>query len=152
ENGNYKTYEDVGEGFDEITEVMRGLIPTHVVFNGRVGALTGEGALKANVGETVLIVHGQANRDTRPHLIGGHGDYVWQTGKFHNVPDVDQETWFIPGGTAGAAVYTFEQPGVYAYVNHNLIEAFELGAAGHVVVEGEWNDDLMTSVLPPSPI
>ena len=94
----------------------------------------------------------QANRDTRPHLIGGHGDFVWPTGKFHTPPDVDQETWFIPGGTAGAAVYTFHQPGVYAYVNHNLIEAFEFGAAGHFVVEGEWNDDLMMSVLAPSPI
>ena len=65
---------------------------------------------------------------------------------------MDLETWFIPGGAAGAALYTFLQPGVYAYVNHNLIEAFELGAAGHFVVSGDWNDDLMTSVLAPSPI
>ena len=63
---------------------MRTLIPTHVVFNGKAGALTGENAMKAKVGETVLIVHSQANRDTRPHLIGGHGDYVWETGKFSN--------------------------------------------------------------------
>ena len=51
----------------------------------------------------MLVVHSQANRDTRPHLIGGHGDYVWATGKFHNRPEVDLETWFIPGGAAGAA-------------------------------------------------
>ncbi len=152
ENGNYKAYDSVGDGYDEMLTVMRGLVPSHVVFNGSVGALTGENALKAAVGETVLILHAQANRDTRPHLIGGHGDFVWPTGKFHTPPDVDQETWFIPGGTAGAAVYTFHQPGVYAYVNHNLIEAFELGAAGHFVVEGEWNDDLMTGVLAPTPI
>ena len=57
---------------------------------------------------------------------------------------------FWPGGTAGAAFYTFEQPGIYAYVNHNLIEAFELGAAAHFTVTGDWNDDLMTSVLAPS--
>lgn len=151
-DGNYKTYESIGDGYADTLEVMRTLLPSHVVFNGKVGALTGDNALKANVGETVLIVHSQANRDTRPHLIGGHGDFVWPTGKFHTPPDVDQETWFIPGGTAGAAVYTFHQPGVYAYVNHNLIEAFELGAAGHFVVEGEWNDDLMTGVLAPSPI
>ena len=55
-----------------------------MVFNGRVGALTGKNAMLAKVGETVLIVHSQANRDTRPHLIGGHGDYVWETGKFSN--------------------------------------------------------------------
>jgi len=150
EHGNFKTYESVGDGYDDMLRVMKTLTPTHVVFNGAVGALTGEGAMQAKVGETVLFIHSQANRDTRPHLIGGHGDYVWATGKFHNVPDVDQETWFIPGGTAGAAFYTFQQPRIYAYVNHNLIEAFELGAAGHFTVEGEWNNGLMTSVSPPS--
>ncbi len=148
--GNYKKYASVGESYADTLEVMRTLTPSHIVFNGAVGALTGDNALKAEVGEKVLIVHSQANRDTRPHLIGGHGDYVWATGKFRNVPDVDQETWFIPGGTAGAAFYTFEQPGIYAYVNHNLIEAFELGAAAHFTVTGDWNDDLMTSVTPPS--
>jgi len=150
EKGNFKKYQTIGEGYAEMVEVMRTLTPSHVVFNGAVGALTGDNALKAAVGERVLVVHSQANRDTRPHLIGGHGDYVWPTGKFHTPPDVDQETWFIPGGTAGAAYYTFQQPGVYAYVNHNLIEAFELGAAGHFVVTGDWNHDLMTSVQAPS--
>ncbi len=100
----------------------------------------------------MLFIHSTANRDTRPHLIGGHGDYVWATGKFINKPERNLETWFIPGGTAGVMMYTFKQPGVYAYVNHNLIEAFELGAAGHVKVEGKWNDDLMKQVVAPSPI
>lgn len=152
EDGNYKAYDTIADGYDDALAAMRTLIPSHIVFNGSVGALTGDNALKANVGEKVLIVHSQANRDTRPHLIGGHGDFVWPSGKFHTPADVDQETWFIPGGAAGAAFYTFLQPGVYAYVNHNLIEAFELGAAGHFVVEGDWDDDLMTSVLAPSPI
>ena len=89
---------------------MRKLIPTHVVFNGKVGALTGKNAMTAKVGETVMIVHSQANRDTRPHLIGGHGDYVWETGKFTNPPQKDLETWFIRGGSAGAALYTFRSP------------------------------------------
>ncbi|MFB8340104.1 copper-containing nitrite reductase [Brucella cytisi] len=150
ENGKYKKYEAPGDAYEDTVKVMRTLTPTHVVFNGAVGALTGDKAMTAAVGEKVLIVHSQANRDTRPHLIGGHGDYVWSTGKFNTPPDVDQETWFIPGGAAGAAFYTFQQPGIYAYVNHNLIEAFELGAAAHFKVTGEWNDDLMTSVLAPS--
>lgn len=150
ENGSFKKYDSVGESYSDTLEVMRTLTPSHIVFNGAVGALTGEKALEAAVGEKVLIVHSQANRDTRPHLIGGHGDYVWATGKFRNPPDVDQETWFIPGGTAGAAFYTFEQPGIYAYVNHNLIEAFELGAAAHFKVTGDWNDDLMTAIVSPS--
>ncbi len=152
EKGNFKRYASVGESHEDVVKAMRTLIPTHVVFNGKVGALTGKNALTAKVGETVLIVHSQANRDTRPHLIGGHGDYVWATGKFRNPPERDLETWFIPGGCAGAALYTFLQPGIYAYVNHNLIEAFELGAAGHFKVEGEWNDDLMKQVYAPAGI
>ena len=31
-------------------------------------------------------------------------------------------------------------------MNHNLIEAVELGATAHFKVEGNWNDDLMTQV------
>ncbi len=150
EAGQYKKYDAPGDAYEDTVKVMRTLTPTHVVFNGAVGALTGDKAMTAKVGEKVLIVHSQANRDTRPHLIGGHGDYVWATGKFNTPPDLDQETWFIPGGAAAAAFYTFQQPGIYAYVNHNLIEAFELGAAAHFKVTGEWNDDLMTSVLAPS--
>jgi nitrite reductase (NO-forming) len=152
ENGKFKKYDSLGDSYDETLKVMRGLIPTHVVFNGKVGALTGDNAMKANVGETVLFVHSQANRDTRPHIIGGHGDHVWEQGKFANPPARDLETWFVRGGSAGAALYTFLQPGIYAYVNHNLIEAAELGATAHIMVEGKWNDDLMTQVKAPAPI
>ncbi|WP_353184166.1 copper-containing nitrite reductase [Bosea sp. (in: a-proteobacteria)] len=152
ENGNFKRYASPGEAHEDVIKAMRTLTPSHIVFNGKVGGLTGKNAMTAKVGETVLIVHSQANRDTRPHLIGGHGDYVWATGKFRNPPERDLETWFIPGGCAGAALYTFLQPGIYAYVNHNLIEAFELGAAGHFKVEGEWNDDLMKQILAPASI
>jgi nitrite reductase (NO-forming) len=152
ENGKFKSYNSPGDAYSDTLEVMRKLIPTHVVFNGKVGALTGKNALTAKVGETVLIVHSQANRDSRPHLIGGHGDYVWESGKFSNRPETGLETWFICGGSAGAALYTFRQPGIYAYLTHNLIEAVELGATAHFKVEGVWNDDLMTQVKPPEAI
>lgn len=149
-NGDYMRFEDHGSSYSDTLELMNGLIPSHVVFNGKVGALTGDNALKGKVGETVLFVHSQANRDTRPHLIGGHGDLVWETGKFNNPPQKDLETWFIRGGSAGAALYTFLQPGVYAYVNHNLIEAVNLGATAHVVIEGDWDNDLMAQVMAPT--
>ena len=151
EKGAFKKYETAGEDLSESLDVMRGLIPSHVVFNGAVGALTGDKALKAKVGDNVLIIHAQANRDSRPHLIGGHGDYVWEHGKFGNAPQTDFETWFIRGGSAGAALYKFRQPGIYAYVNHNLIEAVMLGATAHFKVDGQWNDDLMMQVAKPGP-
>ena len=148
ENGDYRTYDAAGDDYADSLEAMRGLIPTHSVFNGAVGALTGEGAIKAKVGETVLMVHNQANRDSRPHLIGGHGNYVWES-SFTDAPLQDMETWFVRGGSAVAAMYTFEQPGVYAYVNHNLIEGVMLGATAHVVVEGQWDTALMEQAVAP---
>jgi nitrite reductase (NO-forming) len=152
EKGIFKKYDTAGEDLQESLDVMRKLTPTHVVFNGKAGALTGENALKAKVGQSVLFIHAQANRDSRPHLIGGHGDYVWETGSFADVPATGLETWFIRGGSAGAMMYKFRQPGVYAYVNHNLIEAVMLGATAHVVVDGEWNDDLMRQVAKAGPV
>ncbi len=151
-DGNFMKYKSPADGIADVLKVMRTLTPSHVVFNGRVGALTGDGAMKAKVGETVLFIHSQANRDSRPHLIGGHGDYVWEQGSFADPPAHGLQTWFIRGGSAGAAIYTFRQPGVYAYLTHNLIEAVELGALAHVVVDGEWDDDLMTQVQAPAPI
>lgn len=152
DDDEYLRYDTAGEDFADFLDTAASLTPSHIVFNGAVGALTGDGALKAKVGETVLIIHAQANRDTRPHLIGGHGDYVWPTGSFSDAPLTGLETWFIAGGSAGAAIYTFLQPGLYAYVNHNLIEAIMKGAAAHFHVEGDWNDDLMTQIKPPTAI
>lgn len=148
----YKRYGSPAEAMGETIAVMKTLIPTHLTFNGKVGALTGENAMTAKVGETVLFVHSQANRDSRIHLIGGHGDLVWRGGTFNDAPATNLETWSVVAGEAAAATYTFLQPGLYAYVNHNLIEAVILGAAAHVSVEGEWNNDLMEQVEKPGPI
>ncbi len=150
--GAYKRYNSVAESMVDTIKVMRSLLPSHVVFNGSVGALTGKNAMTAKVGEKVLFIHAQANRDSRPHLIGGHGDLVWRGGSFADRPATNLETWFVPGGTAVAMLYEFLQPGLYAYLNHNLIEAFLFGAAAHVHVEGEWNNDLMEQIVPPSQI
>lgn len=148
ENGEFKTYEAAGDDYGDYLDSMRTLVPTHQVFNGAVGALTGENALKAKVGETVLMIHNSCNVDSRPHLIGGHGDYVWET-SFTDPPLTGMETWFVRGGGAAAAMYTFKQPGVYAYVNHNLIIGALLGGTAHFVVEGEWDNNLMEQVVAP---
>ena len=151
-DGKYKKFDSPAAAMPETLEVMKTNEPSHVVFNGAVGALTGENSLTAKVGESVLFIHSQANRDTRPHLIGGHGDYVWPSGSFNDAPRTNLETWFIAGGSAGAALYTFQQPGLYVYLNHNLIDAVLKGAAAHVKVEGEWNNDLLEQIEKAGPI
>ena len=69
-NGDYRFYDTAGDDYTDSLDAMATLTPTHQVFNGAVGALTGDGALKAKVGETVLMVHNSCNVDSRPHLIG----------------------------------------------------------------------------------
>ena len=124
DDGTSKRYPNFAQQMGDMLEVMRGLVPTHIAFNGQYGALTNDIRLEAEVGETVLMLHSQANNPSFPHLIGGHGDWVWPYGKFANRPDEGLESWDVVAGGTAAAVYTFEQEGTYAYLNHNLIKAF----------------------------
>ena len=151
-SGNFKRYPNPNAALADTLAAAKTLIPTHITFNGKVGALTGENAMKASVGERVLFIHSQSNRDSRVHLIGGHGDLVWHGGSFNDTPLTNRETWPVFGGEAVAALYTFRQPGLYVYLNHNLIEAVLFGAASHVMVEGKWNNDLMEQIAAPRPI
>lgn len=148
ENGKFKRYDNPAASFADDKVVMDTLTPTHIVFGESVGQLTGDNAMQSKVGETVMIYHSQANRRSFPHLIGGHGEYVWERGNLADSPAQDLETWHIAAGSAGAAMYTFKQPGTYVYLNHNLIEAINFGALAQIRVDGQWNNDLMEQVKP----
>jgi len=151
-NGNYKKYDNAMDAMDDTLKVMRGLIPTHMGMGGKEFAYTGKHALKARVGETVLVLHTQANNISSPHLIGGAADYVWVDGGFDSPPVLDLQTWSIPAGGAVAWMYTFKQPGLYVYLNHNLIKAIMMGDAAHFKVTGKWNNDLMRQIKKPGPM
>lgn len=151
-DGTSKRYGNFALQMADVLEVMRGLVPTHIAFNGSYGSLTEDIRLEAEVGETVLLLHSQANNPSYPHLIGGHGDWVWPYGKFNNRPDEGLESWEVVAGGTAAAVYTFRQEGVYAYLNHNLIKAFLYDAKAFIHVTGGWDDDLMTNSFEARPI
>lgn len=151
-NGKIKNFKTPQEAIQETGESIKALIPTNIVFNGSEGALLGKNALTANVGEKVLFITSQANRDTRIHLIGGHADLYWPGGKFNNKPYTDFETWPVPAGSAAAVIYKFRQPGTYVLLNHNLIEAFYFGALAQIKVKGAWDSTLMKQIEKPMPI
>jgi nitrite reductase (NO-forming) len=151
-DGKFKNIATPQQSMQEMETAIKTLTPTHIVFNGRKGALIGKNALTAKVGEKVLFITSQANRDTRIHLIGGHADLYWPGGKFNNQPYTDLETWSIPGGSAAAALYKFREPGTYVYLNHNLIEAFAFVAIAQIKVEGEWDNSLMKQIEKPGAI
>ena len=146
---NFATIQQSIQGLGESIKTLK---PTNIVFNGKQGALLGPNALKAKVGEKVLFITSEANRDTRIHLIGGHADLYWPGGKFSNKPFTDFETWEVPGGSAAAALYRFREPGTYLLLDHNLIEAFAYGAMAQVKVEGKWDSSLMKVIHPQNPL
>ena len=151
-DGKTKNIATPQESIQEIGESIKTLMPTNIVFNGTQGALLGKNALTANVGDKVLLITSQANRDTRFHLIGGQADLYWPGGKFNNKPYTDFETWAVPAGSAAAVMYRFRQPGTYAFLNHNLIEAFDYGAVAQIKVTGNWDSSLMKLIQKPMPI
>ena len=151
-DGTSRRYSNYATQMPDMLGVMRGLTPTHIAFNGEYGALTADIRLEAQVGETVLMLHSQANNPSFPHLIGGHADWAWPDGKFDNLPDEGLETWDVVAGGTAAAVYTFRQEGVYAYLNHNLIKAFLYDAKAFIHVTGGWDSELMTNSFEARPI
>jgi len=151
-DGSYMNLATANESMNEMANSIKTLIPTHIVFNGKKNSLTGKNSPVVNVGDKVLLISAQANRDTRLHLIGGHSDLFWPGGKFNNTPYTDLETWHIPGGSAAAALYRFREPGTYAFVNHNLIEAIAFGAIATIKAEGEWDNSLMKEIEKAGPI
>lgn len=149
DQGMYKDYPTPAAGFADMIPVMASLTPSHIVFNGKAGSLLNENAMKAAVGEKVLFITSSCNIDARFHIIGGHADLLWEGGSFNDRPVTDRETWFVPGGSAVAALYQFRLPGTYAFVDHNLIKAEVFDARAQVKVTGDWDNSIMDQVAKP---
>ena len=104
-----------------------------------MGALTGEGALKSNVGETVrlFVGNGGPNKVSSFHVIGAIFDNLYaEAGSraTHNV-----QTTLIPAGGAAIAEFRTNVPGEFAIVDHSIFRAFNKGALGMLEVSGEKN-------------
>lgn len=112
--------------------------PTYVVFNGRVGSLTGDRALKANVGETVRIYFGVGGPNTISsfHVIGEIFDRVYREGALLDPPGRNIQTTLVPPGGASMVEFKVDYPGKYLLVDHAL-SRLDKGAVGILEVEGE---------------
>lgn len=111
--------------------------PDYVLFNGKVGALTGSGALTAKVGERVRIYIGVGGfLASNFHVIGEIFDTVYPAGAVGSPPDRNVQTTIVPPGGAAMVEFTVDVPGTYLLVDHALPRALNKGAAGHLVVTG----------------
>ncbi|AUC84052.1 nitrite reductase, copper-containing [Polaribacter sp. ALD11] len=118
----------------------------YVVFNGKVGALTGDDAITANVGETVRLYvgNGGPNLTSSFHVIGEIFDKVHIEGG--DLINTNVQTTSIPSGGAAIVEFKVEVPGTFIIVDHAIFRAFNKGALGMLKVTGEENKKLYSGV------
>lgn len=111
--------------------------PTYIVFNGSVGALTGDSSLKAKVGETVRMYFGVGgpNIASNFHIIGEIFDRIYPEGGTKIVNE-NVQTTIVPPGGATVVEFKLEVPATYVLVDHALTRAFNKGALGLLKVDG----------------
>ncbi len=112
--------------------------PEYVTFNGKPGAVTGDRALTAKVGETVRLFVGAAGQVTSNfHVIGEVFDRVYREGDLVSPPAQFVQTTLVPAGGATMVEFGVDYPGKYVFVDHALSRAVDRGAAGHLIVTGD---------------
>ena len=139
--GDFYTEEDYGaQGLQAFSqEKALAEKPDYVLFNGKVGALTGDKALTVNAGETVrlFVGNGGPNLISSFHVIGEIFDRVQvEGGKLVNE---NVQTTVIPAGGAAIVEFKVEVPGSYTLVDHAIFRAFNKGALGQLIAQGREN-------------
>ncbi len=110
--------------------------PDYVVFNGSVGALAGDNALKARVGETVRLYvgNGGPNLISSFHVIGEIFDKVFIEGGDRLNANV--QTTLVPAGGSTIVDFKVEVPGTCVLVDHSIFRTFNKGTLGMLKIEG----------------
>lgn len=121
--------------------------PEYVVFNGHVGSIAGDNALKAKAGETVrmYVGNGGPNLVSSFHVIGEIFDKVYVEGD--KLINENVQSTIVPAGGSAIVEFKVDIPGSYTLVDHSIFRAFNKGALGQLKVEGAENPEIMTQKL-----
>jgi len=125
--------------------------PEYVVFNGRMGALLGEGAVKAKVGETVRLYvgNGGPNLISSFHVIGEIFDTVYAEAALGGAaPMRNVQTTLVPAGGAAIVELKVQVPGRFLLVDHSIVRAMEKGALGSLEVAGPEQPGVFRTLVP----
>ncbi|MDR9455903.1 MAG: copper-containing nitrite reductase [Salegentibacter sp.] len=119
----------------------------YVVFNGKVGSMTGDNALTAEVGETVRLYvgNGGPNLVSSFHVIGEIFDKVYVEGG--ELVNKNVQTTLIPAGGAAIVEFKIEAPGEYILVDHSIFRAFNKGALAQLKAEGKENKKVFSGKI-----
>ena len=110
--------------------------PDYVVFNGAVGAMTGDNKIKAQVGETVrmFVGNGGPNLVSSFHVIGEIFDKVYVEGG--SLINNNVQSTLVPAGGSAIVEFKLDVPGDFILVDHSIFRAFNKGALGILAVSG----------------
>lgn len=119
--------------------------PDYVVFNGSVGALTGDNSIKAKSGETIRIFvgNGGPNLISSFHVIGEVFDNVYQDGGV-KITQNNVQTTLVPAGGSSIVEFKADTSSNLILVDHSIFRAFNKGALGMLKVEGERRPEIYT--------
>ncbi len=106
----------------------------YVVFNGSVGALVGDNAMRANTGETVRLYvgNGGPNLVSSFHVIGEVFDKVYIEGG--DLINRNVQSTMVPAGGSAIVEMQMQVPGRNILVDHSIFRAFNKGALGMIEV------------------
>lgn len=121
--------------------------PDYVVFNGKVGSLTGANAITAKVGETVrlFVGNGGPNLVSSFHVIGEIFDKVYLEGGDKINENV--QTTLVPAGGSAIVEFKVDVNGTLILVDHSIFRAFNKGALGMLKAEGEGNKTIYSGTI-----
>ena len=144
----YYLADDGAELADLDRAALRDEVPTHVVFNGAVGALTDDNALQMRVGERsrIYFVNAGLNLISSFHPIGSHWDAVYPEAALLNAPLLGSQTTLVPAGGGTVVELVGQVPQTVVLVDHALSRAFDKGAIGHIVISGDDNAEIFEEV------
>ena len=109
----------------------------YVVFNGSVGAMTGDNALRAKTGERVrlFVGNGGPNLVSSFHVIGEVFDKVYVEGG--DMINRNVQSTLVPAGGSAIVEMDMQVPGRNILVDHSIFRAFNKGALGMIEVAAD---------------
>ena len=121
--------------------------PDFVVFNGRQGAVMGEGTLMAKVGDTVRIYFGNIgpNSTSSFHIIGEIFDNVYVEGAIDGQINHNVQTTLVPSAGAVIVELKVDVPGDYLLVDHSIFRVAK-GAIGFLSATGKDHPEIFQSL------
>jgi nitrite reductase (NO-forming) len=118
--------------------------PNYVIFNGAVGALAGQHALRSAVGDTIRIFFGVAgpNLTASFHIVGEIFSKVYGLGSFDSSPLKNVQTVSVPPGAAAVIELSTPVPGRFMLMDHAMSRVMK-GSTGYLEVTGPAAPQLM---------